>query len=179
MTAAQVPTFNLHGEQLEPIDPAAHGCVATGAVVPLAAGQEGAVRKATLVVHSGDLDKAYAAFIIANGAAAFGLETTVFFTFWGLNLLRKGGLQKASLSKMHLLGLGDAMIKSRMAKANATPLAQLLADSQALGVKLLACDLTLEVMGVSEQDLIDEVSGVASVGSFIAAAKDSQITLFI
>ena len=172
------PTLNLHGQEVEPLQPRSDPEPTQGAVASAADGN-GRSRKATLIVHSGDLDRAYAAFIIANGAAAFGLQTTVFFTFWGLNLLRKGGLDKAPLSKMHLLGLGDAIIKGRMAKANVTPLSRLLADSQELGVKLLACDLTLEVMGVSADDLIPEVGGICSVGGYLAEAQDSQITLFI
>ena len=78
--------------------------------------------KATIVLHSGDMDKVYSALIIGNGALAMGMEVSIYFTFWGLQRLQKGGLEKGPLSKMHLLGLGKWMIKQRMKKANVASL---------------------------------------------------------
>jgi peroxiredoxin family protein len=78
--------------------------------------------KATLIVHSGDMDKVYSAFIIGNGALAMGMDVSMFFTFWGLQRLKKGGLEKGPLSKMHMFGLGKLMIKRKMKQANVASL---------------------------------------------------------
>jgi peroxiredoxin family protein len=137
------------------------------------------VKKATIVLFSGEMDKAYAAFIIAGGAAAAGMDVTIFVTFWGLNLLKKGGLDKAPLSKMNMGGLGKAMMKKMMGKANVQPLDKMLADLRELGVKIMPCDMTMDVMGIKKEDLITEIDGIAGVGSYIKDAKDSQITLFV
>jgi peroxiredoxin family protein len=138
-----------------------------------------APKKATIVLFSGELDKAYAAFIIASGAAAAGMDVTIFVTFWGLNLLKKGGLEKAPLSKMHMAGLGKAMMMKMMRKANVQPIGDMLKDLRELGVKIMPCDMTMDVMGIKKEDLITEIDGVAGVGTYIKDAKDSQITLFV
>ena len=138
-----------------------------------------APKKATIVLFSGELDKAYAAFIIASGAAAAGMDVTIFVTFWGLNLLKKGGLEKAPLSKMHMAGLGKAMMMKMMKKANVQPIGEMLKDLRELGVKIMPCDMTMDVMGIKKEDLITEIDGVAGVGTYIKDAKDSQITLFV
>jgi peroxiredoxin family protein len=136
--------------------------------------------KATIIVHSGDMDKIYSALIIANGALSMGMEASLYFTFWGLQRLQKGGLEKGPLSKMNFLGLGRWMIKSRMKKANVAPLEKLLKDYKELGGKVIACEMTMEIMGVKkeelQQDLIDEYG---AVGTYIHEARDSKITLFI
>jgi peroxiredoxin family protein len=136
--------------------------------------------KATIIVHSGDMDKIYSALIIANGALSMGMEASLYFTFWGLQRLQKGGLEKGPLSKMNFLGLGRWMIKSRMKKANVAPLEKLLKDYKELGGKVIACEMTMEIMGVKKedlrQDLIDEYG---AVGTYIHEARDSKITLFI
>lgn len=136
--------------------------------------------KATIIVHSGDMDKLYSALIIANGALSMGMEASLYFTFWGLQRLQKGGLEKGPLSKMNFLGLGRWMIKSRMKKANVAPLEKLLKDYKELGGKVIACEMTMEIMGVKkeelQQDLIDEYG---AVGTYIHEARDSKITLFI
>lgn len=136
-------------------------------------------KKATIVLFSGEMDKAYAAFIIASGAAAAGMDVTIFVTFWGLDLLKKGGLDKAPLSKMNMGGLGKAMMKKMMRKANVEPLDQMLKDLRELGVKIMPCDMTMDVMGIKKEDLITEIDGVAGVGTYIKEAKESQITLFV
>ncbi|MBC7237117.1 MAG: DsrE/DsrF/DrsH-like family protein [Chloroflexi bacterium] len=134
----------------------------------------------TIVVQSGDMDKLYSALIIANGALAMGMEASLFFTFWGLMRLKKGGLDKGPLSKMHFLGLGKWMVKRRMKKANVASLERLLSDYKELGGKIIACDMTMDIMGIKpedlRQDLVDECGGV---GAFIHDARESVITLYI
>lgn len=136
--------------------------------------------KVTIIVHSGDMDKVYSAFILADGALAMGMEASLFFTFWGLQRLRKGQLEKGPLSKMNMLGLGKWMIKRRMKKAGAVSLEKLLQDFHELGGKILACDMTMQIMGIKKEDLRDDlISDYCAVGTYIDEAKDSTITLFI
>ncbi|MGB3128529.1 MAG: DsrE/DsrF/DrsH-like family protein, partial [Dehalococcoidia bacterium] len=91
--------------------------------------------KATIVVHSGDMDKLYSALIIANGALAMGMEVSLYFTFWGLQRLRKGALEKGPLSKMNMLGLGKWMVKRKMKKVGVASLERLMQDFKELGGK--------------------------------------------
>lgn len=136
--------------------------------------------KITIIVHSGDYDKVYSALIIANGALAMGMEASLYFTFWGLERLKKGGLEKGPLSKMHMLGLGKWMIKKRMKKANVVSLERLLNDFKELGGKLLACDMTMDIMGVKKEDLREDlISDYCAVGTYIKEARESGVTLFI
>ena len=136
--------------------------------------------KATIVVHSGDMDKLYSALIIGNGALAMGMEVSLYFTFWGLLRLKKGGLEQGPLSKMNMLGLGRLMIKSRMKKANVASLDRLMADFKELGGKIIACEMTMEIMGVKAQDLNqDFIDEYGAVGTYIQEARDSSLTLFI
>ena len=136
--------------------------------------------KATIIVHSGDFDKLYSALIVANGALAMGMEASLFFTFFGLQRLRKGQLDKGPLSTMHFLGLGKWMVKRRMKKANVVSLDRLLEDFVELGGKLMACDMTMEIMGIKKEDLRDDlISDYCAVGSYIQEARESTITLFI
>jgi peroxiredoxin family protein len=138
------------------------------------------VEKLTVVVHSGDFDKIYSAFIIGNGALSMGMEVSLYFTFWGLMRLKKGGLDSGPLSKMQMLGLGKWMIKRRMKKANVAPLERLAQDFKALGGKIFACDMTMDIMGVGpddlRKDLIEEYCGV---GTYIQEVRESTATLFI
>jgi peroxiredoxin family protein len=136
--------------------------------------------KVTIIVHSGDMDKVYSAFIVANGALAMGMEASLFFTFWGLQRLKKGGLEKGPLSKMNMLGLGKRMVERRMKIAGAASLERLLQDFHELGGKILACDMTMQIMGIKKEDLRDDlISDYCAVGTYIDEAKDSTITLFI
>ncbi len=136
--------------------------------------------KATIIVQSGDFDKLYSALIVANGALAMGMEASMFFTFWGLQRLKKGQLESGPLSKMHFLGFGKWMVKRRMKKANIAPLQRLLEDFVELGGKLMACDMTMEIMGIRREDLREDlISEYCSVGSYIQDARESAITLFI
>ena len=136
--------------------------------------------KITLVVHSGDFDKIYSAFIIGNGALAMGMEASMYFTFWGLLRLKKGQLDRGQLSKMHMLGLGKWMVKKRMKKSRVVSLEHLAQDFKALGGKIFACDMTMDIMGVGPDDLRqDLITEYCSVGTYIEEARHSTVTLFI
>lgn len=136
--------------------------------------------RTTIVVQSGDMDKLYSALIIANGSLAMGMEASLFFTFWGLERLKKGGLEKGPLSKMHLFGLGKWMVKRRMKQANVADLEKLMADFKELGGKIIACEMTMEIMGIKREDLREDlIDEYGSVGTYIQQARDSAITLFI
>lgn len=136
--------------------------------------------KATIIVHSGDMDKIYSALIVANGALSMGMDASLYFTFWGLERLKKGGLDKGPLSKMNMLGLGRKMIKSRMKKANVAPLERLIQDYKELGGKIIACEMTMEIMGVTKEELRHElIDEYGAVGTYVQEARNSKITLFI
>ncbi len=152
----------------------------------------------SMIVFSGDLDKALASFIIANGAAAMGRKVTMFFTFWGLNILRRHekvkvkksfiekmfgammprGTQKLTLSKMNMMGMGSSMMKGIMKKKNVATLDELIAQAQKNGVKMVACTMSMDVMGIHAEELIDGVE-LAGVASYLAAAENSDTNLFI
>ena len=154
--------------------------------------------KSTIVLFSGDLDKAIAAFIIANGAAAYDHEVTIFFTFWGLNVLRKDevvrtdkgilekafgwmmprGAKKLGLSKMNFAGLGPQMIKHVMKKHNALSLPQLIELAQEQGVKLVACTMTMDLLGLQQEELIDGLE-YAGVAAYLGDASNGKVNLFI
>jgi len=136
--------------------------------------------KATVIVHSGDMDKIYSALIIANGALAMGMEVSLFFTFWGLQRLKKGGLDKGPLSRMNMLGLGKWMVGRKMRKAGVASLEKLLQDFKELGGKILACDMTMEIMGIKKEDLRNDlISDYCAVGTYVIEARESSVTLFI
>jgi peroxiredoxin family protein len=152
----------------------------------------------TIIMFSGDLDKAMASLIIANGAAAMGDEVTMFFTFWGLNVLRKAkkikvkkefmesmfgfmmprGADKLALSKMNFGGAGTAMMKSIMKKKNVSSLPALLESAQAMGVKMIACTMSMDVMGIKAEELIEGVE-LAGVATYLGEAENSNVNLFI
>ena len=154
--------------------------------------------KKTIVVFSGDLDKAMAAMIIASGAAAMGNEVTLFFTFWGLNLLRKPeavsvkknfleamfgwmmprGARRATLSKMHMGGMGTAMMKYIMKTKNVSTPEELMRDAQNMGVKFIACSMSMDVMGIKPEELIDGVE-IGGVATYLGSADDANVNLFI
>ena len=136
--------------------------------------------KSTIIVHSGDMDKIYSALIVSNGALSMGMEASLFFTFWGLQRLQKGGLEKGPLSKMHFLGLGKWMIRGRMKKANVVSLERLMNDFRELGGKVIACEMTMEIMGIDKKDLNQEIiDEYGAVGTYVNEARNSKITLFI
>jgi len=104
----------------------------------------------------------------------------MYFTFWGLERLKKGKLDKGPLSKMNFLGLGKWIMKRKMNKSNVRDLEEMMDDFVELGGKILACDMTMEIMGVDKKDLREEViSDYCAVGTYIKEAKESDITLFI
>lgn len=166
--------------------------------VPTAAAPAAGPKKLTMVVFSNDLDKAMASMIIANGAAAMGMETSLFFTFWGLNILRRSspppvdktaierafgfmmpqGADKLTLSKMHMAGMGTAMMKHVMASKNVTSLPDLIAQAQAAGVRFIACTMTMDVMGIKPEELVSGVE-LGGVAAYLASAGDSAVNLFI
>ncbi|MDW7733267.1 MAG: DsrE/DsrF/DrsH-like family protein [Methanolobus sp.] len=136
--------------------------------------------KAVIIVHSGDLDKIYSALVIGNGALAMGMEASMYFTFWGLQRLKKNGLDKGPLSKMHMLGLGKWMVNRRMKQANVAPLEKLMEDYKELGGRILACEMTMEIMGIKKEELRQEwIDDYGAVGTYVNEAKDASITLFI
>lgn len=153
---------------------------------------------ATMVVFSGDLDKAIATFIIASGAAAMGKEVTLFFTFWGLNILKRSdapatekdmmakmfsmmmpkGANDLPLSKMNMGGMGSKMIKTVMANKNVDSLETLMKNAMDAGVKLVACGMSMDIMGIAKEELIDGVE-IGGVAAYLGDAEDSGLNLFI
>jgi len=152
----------------------------------------------TIVVFSGDLDKAMAAFIIANGAAAMGKKVTLFFTFWGLNILRKAepvsvkksfmdkmfgfmmprGSKALKLSNMNMLGMGTQMMRMVMKNKNVSSLEELIQSAMSSGIEIVACQMSLDVMGLKQEELLDGVK-VGGVGYYLNEAEDSNVNLFI
>ncbi|MCM3443213.1 DsrE/DsrF/DrsH-like family protein [Metabacillus halosaccharovorans] len=155
-------------------------------------------KKTTIVLFSGDYDKAMAAYIIANGAAAYDHEVTIFHTFWGLNALRKDeniqvkkgfmekmfgkmmprGAEKMGLSKMNFAGFGPKMIKDVMKKHNAMPLSNLIEMAQEQEVKLVACTMTMDLLGLQQEELLDNID-YAGVAAYLADAEEGNVNLFI
>jgi peroxiredoxin family protein/rhodanese-related sulfurtransferase/TusA-related sulfurtransferase len=155
-------------------------------------------KKATLVLFSGDLDKALAGFIIANGAAAMGSDVTMFFTFWGLNVLRKPekvsvsknlvegmfgwmmprGADRLGLSKMNMGGIGPAMIKGIMRKKNVATLPELIQSAKESGVRLVACTMSMDLMGIRREELIDGIEE-GGVAMYLNRAEAGNVNLFI
>ena len=154
-------------------------------------------KKCSLIIFSGDMDKVMAGFIIATTAAAMGMETTMFFTFWGLkaiqkgtptgkglfgkmlSLMNRGGIDRLGPSRLNFGGMGRWMFKKMMKDQNVTSLPELRQMAIDLDVKFLGCLMSMDVMEISQDDLIDEVDDVVGAASFILEAQDSEITLFI
>ena len=136
--------------------------------------------RVTIVLHSGDMDKVYSALIIGNGALAMGMEASIYVTFWGLQRLKKGALERGPLSKMNLFGLGKWMVKRRMKRSKVASLHRMFSDFKELGGKIIACDMTMDIMGMKPEDLRQEwIDECGAVGTYIQEARDSKITLFI
>jgi len=153
---------------------------------------------ATIVLFSGELDKALAAMIIAQGAAAQGKHVSILFTFWGLNALRKDanvptnknliermfgfmmprGADKLPLSSMNMMGMGTQMIKGIMKHKNVDQLPVMIKNAQALGIKFIACNMSMDLMGIKQEELIDGVE-LGGVGTYIANNENVGTTLFI
>lgn len=131
-----------------------------------------------IIVHSGTMDKLFPVFMLASTAASTDTQVHLFFTFWGLSALKKGGLDKAKLPGAMRIGTG--MMKSRMKKANVPSLEELLKMSKETGnVKIYACSTTMELMKVRKEDLIPEVDDIVGAATFTEIALKSQISLFI
>lgn len=155
--------------------------------------------KKTIIVFSGDMDKVFAAFVIANGAAAMGDDVTMFFTFWGLNVLRKPkhpqsagkstlqrvfgammpkGPDKLGLSHMNFAGAGPKLMKRVMRQENVMSLQELISSAREEGVKFQACEMSMGVMGISKEELIDDLEYVG-VASYLSEADEANVNLFI
>ena len=153
----------------------------------------------TIVVFSGELDKALASFNIATTAAAMGMDVTMFFTFWGLNVIKKnegslrskglmrrmlnwmnrGGSGRLKLSKFNMLGLGKWMIKKLMREDRMPSIEELIAQAKRLGVKLVVCTTTIGMMGLDEDAFIPEVDSWAGAATFLGEARRGTVNLFI
>lgn len=161
-------------------------------------GMQSGRREKTMIIFDGDLDKAIAAFIIANGALAMGNKVNMFFTFWGLNILRRSekvpvsksflgklfaammprGAGKLGLSKMNFAGAGAAMIKGVMKKNGVSSLEALIQQAIAGGARILACQMSMDVMGIQKEELIDGVE-VGGVAAMLHDSDNSNMNLFI
>ena len=156
--------------------------------------------KATIVVFSGELDKALGAFIIATGMAVQGMEVIMFFTFWGLNVIKKdkgklvgaknwmqkmmgmmnrGGASRLPISKFNMGGMGKAMLKKIMKKERVSTLPELMEMAKDLDVRFWPCKMSMDVMGIAKEDLVDEVDKVVGVATYAAEAAKSKVNLFI
>lgn len=136
--------------------------------------------KVTIMVHSDSMDRLHTALVIANGALAMGMEATLFFTFWGLQRLKKGRFESGGISKGSFLGLGTWLLKRRMKRANAAPVKKLLDDYKALGGRIYACDLCMKIFGFSPDEMmVNAIDQYGAIGTYLNEAKESSITLFI
>jgi peroxiredoxin family protein len=154
--------------------------------------------KATIVVFSGDMDKVFAAFIIATGCAAAGMDTTLFFTFWGLNaiktgepikakgflgkmmgIMNRGGINRLNPSRFSFGGIGRMLFSKMMRDKNVASIEELRQTCIDLDVRLLACKMSMDVLEISRDDLIPEVEDIVGVATFVKHAADSKIQLFI
>ncbi|MBB3108647.1 NADPH-dependent 2,4-dienoyl-CoA reductase/sulfur reductase-like enzyme/peroxiredoxin family protein/rhodanese-related sulfurtransferase/TusA-related sulfurtransferase [Paenibacillus phyllosphaerae] len=189
------------GHTLESLDTAGgviSAVVRKGQQLPSLSGNAAAKEGTTMVVFSGDLDKAIASFIIASGAAAMGKKVTMFFTFWGLNILRKPdgpavkksaiermfgmmmpkGTKALPMSKMNMGGLGPRMIRYVMKSKNVESLESLMAGAIRSGVHIVACTMSMDIMGIKKEELIDGID-YAGVASYLGDAEDAGVNLFI
>ena len=155
--------------------------------------------KLTLVVFSGDLDHALAAFMLATTGASMGMEVNMFFTFWGLNIIRKnegsikskglmrnmlnimnrGGTKRLRLSRFNMLGMGTWMIKRLMKEIHMPSIDEMIIMADQMGVKLIACTTTCGLMGLGEDAFRSEVSTLTGAAYFLNEARQSKTTLFI
>jgi peroxiredoxin family protein len=155
--------------------------------------------KFTMVLFSGDLDKALAAFILATTAASMGMEVTIFFTFWGLNAIKKkegrikskgfmrnmlniinrGGANRLNLSKFHMFGLGTWMMKKLMKETNMPSVDEFITLAQDLGVKMVPCSTSCGILGLPDNAFREGIMSQAGAAFFLGQARESKITLFI
>lgn len=155
--------------------------------------------KMVLIAASGDLDKAWPVMILATTGAAYGMDVTVFFTFWGLSILKKpdsgltgedwrqkmlaafnrGSPEKLGLSKLHFAGMGPMMMKGLADKYNVASVQELMEVAQDMGVKLWPCQMTMDLMGITSHDIIDGLDDPAGAGAAISLMREASISLFI
>jgi peroxiredoxin family protein len=156
--------------------------------------------KLSMVVFSGELDKVLAAFVIATGAVAMGMEVVMFFTFWGTPVLRDKkkkaggkdvmgkmfgamlptGTGDVKLSNMNMGGMGTAMMKSLMKKKNVASLEEMLDLAEELGVRIYVCEMSMDLMGFKREEFIDyKDMGFAGVATFLQEAANSKVQLFV
>lgn len=155
--------------------------------------------KAAIIVFSGDLDRLLASLVLATGAATAGLETTMFFTFWGLSALKKkhaasfsgrslkekmfavmtpSSTESMGVSKLNFFGIGANMLRTMMKEKNVSSVEEMMALSRELGVKMIACTMSMDVMGVERGQLADDVE-LGGVAAFMAEAAHARVSLFI
>ncbi|MFQ6100001.1 MAG: DsrE/DsrF/DrsH-like family protein [Anaerolineae bacterium] len=153
-------------------------------------------KKCSIVVFSGDMDKVMGAFIIATTAAAMGMETSMFFTFWGLQAVKKkvktgsglfgrmlgimfGDIDSIGPSKMNFGGVGRWMFKKMMKDKEVTSLSELRQMAIDMGIRLLPCQMSMEVMEITSEDLIDEMEKPVGAATYVLEAQQADITLFV
>jgi peroxiredoxin family protein len=156
--------------------------------------------KKTIILFSGDFDRVMAALIIANGAAAMGDDVTIFATFWGLNILRKAekvpsgakkstlqsmfgkmmpkGTKKLGLSKMNFAGMGAPMMRKVTKDAGGMSLEELFDSAREMGVRFVACTLSMDILGFKEEEMIDGLE-YAGVAAYLGEADEANVNLFI
>ncbi len=162
-------------------------------------GQPDQPEKMTLIVFSGELDRAIAAFILATTAAAMGMQVTMFFTFWGLNIVKRdqgaisspglmrrmlnrmnrGGTSRLPLSRFHMFGLGTWMMKRLMRESRLPSVDEFIIMAHQAGVKMVACSTSLGVMGLDEAAFRPEVQTICGAAAYLGDARDAKINLFI
>jgi len=154
--------------------------------------------KLNIIVFSGDLDKVLAAFILATTSASMGMDVNMFFTFWGLNVIRKkkftsgknilqklmsllnrGGADRLPLSKFNMMGMGPAMMKILMKQSKVPGIPEMIEIARKLGVKFIACTTTFAFMGFSKDDFIDGIDSFAGAATFLQLAREGKISYFI
>ena len=154
--------------------------------------------KFTIVVFSGDLDKVLAAFILATTSAAMGTEVHMFFTFWGLNVLRKkrfmsgknllqklmnivnwGGADRLPLSKHNFLGIGPFMMKILMKQSKVPSIEEFIKMSKEMGIKMIACTTTFSFMGFKKEDFIDGIDAFAGAAAYLSEAREGKLSYFL
>jgi len=155
--------------------------------------------KLTIVVFSGDLDRALAAFMLATTGASMGMDVSMYFTFWGLNIIKKneggikskglmrkmlnfmnrGGSKRLKLSMFNMFGLGTWMMKKLMKGVNMPSLDEFITMAESMGVKLIACTTSCGLMGLPEEAFRSEVKNLAGAAFFLGEARKSKVTLFI
>ena len=155
--------------------------------------------KLAIVMFSGELDRALAGFILATTGASMGMEVSMFFTFWGLNIIKRnegaikgkgimrkmlnwmnrGGSKRLKISRFNMLGLGTWMMKKLMKGINHPSLDELIEMAHQMGVKLYACSTSCGVMGIPEDSFRPEVEGIAGAAFFLNEARKAKVSLFI